>query len=222
MAIRVVLGEDSLLAREGIMRVLERDEEIALVEAAGDLDALRAAIDRERPDVLLTDIRMPPGHTDEGIRLAVELRSTHPEIGVVVLSQHGEPLYAIALFRDGSEGRAYLLKDRLRDEGELARAVREVAGGGSLVDSRVVADLVAMRTRSEDSKLARLTDREREILALIAEGKSNGAIADELRITKRGVERHVNSIFGKLDLVESPDVSRRVLATLVYLSGVSS
>jgi DNA-binding NarL/FixJ family response regulator len=219
MAIRVVLAEDGLLAREGIMRVLERDAEIELVETVGDLDTLRAAINRHRPHVVLSDIRMPPSNTDEGIRLAAELRSTHPDVGVVVLSQHAEPLYAVALFERGPEGRAYLLKERLRDHGELIRAVREVARGGSLVDPRIVADLVAAQTQREDSRLARLTDREREILSLIAEGRSNSAIAEELRITKRGVERHINSIFGKLDLVESADVSRRVMATLVYLSG---
>jgi DNA-binding NarL/FixJ family response regulator len=221
MTIRVVVGEDSLLAREGIVRALEGDGDIEVVEACADLESLREAIDRIRPDVVLTDIRMPPSNTDEGIRLAGELRRTHPEIGVVVLSQHAAPRYALALFEDGSEGRAYLVKERLKDRGELGEAVREIAAGRSLVDMQVVSELLGTRRKRGDTELDKLTPRESEILAMIAEGRSNSAIAAELLITKRGVERHISAIFSKLELGESEDVSRRVKAALVYLSGQS-
>jgi DNA-binding NarL/FixJ family response regulator len=218
-ALRVVLGEDSYLAREGIVRVLGELEDVELVASCGDLDSLRAAVEAHRPQVVLTDIRMPPTETDEGIRLARELRTTHPDVGVVVLSQYVEPLYALALLEDGSEGRAYLLKERLRDRAELARALHEVAAGGSLVDARVVDVLLTRVGRQAGSPLDKLSPREHEILALVAEGRSNGAIADELVITKRAVEHHINAIFAKLDLSESADVSRRVKAALVYLAG---
>src|SRR5436190_5265933 len=168
MAIRVVLGEDNFLAREAIRGVLERAEGIELIAACGDLDSLRAAIDETRPDVVVTDIRMPPDNTDEGIRLAAELRSSHPEIGVVVLSQHAEPLYASALFDQGSDRRAYILKERLKDREELSHALRTVVEGGSVVDPRVVETLLALRRRREDSHLDALTPRELEILGLIA------------------------------------------------------
>jgi DNA-binding NarL/FixJ family response regulator len=217
-ALRVVLGEDSYLAREGIVRVLGELEDVALVASCGDLDSLRAAVEAHRPQVVLTDIRMPPTETDEGIRLARELRTTHPDVGVVVLSQYVEPLYALALLEDGSEGRAYLLKERLRDRAELARALHVVAAGGSLVDPRVVDVLLTRVGRQAGSPLDRLSPREHEILALVAEGRSNGAIADELVITKRAVEHHINAIFAKLELSESADVSRRVKAALVYLA----
>jgi DNA-binding NarL/FixJ family response regulator len=221
-SIRVILGEDSLLVREGITRLLEEDGRIELVETCTDFDSLREAVDRLLPDAVLTDIRMPPTHTDEGIRLAAELRSTHPEIGVVVLSQHAELVYAMALFKDGSHRRAYLLKERLKEEGELGRALREVATGGSLVDPRIVDELFAAQNTSKESHLDRLTPREREILAMVAEGRSNNAIAEALVITKRAVERHINAIFAKLELGESDDVSRRVKAALMYLSGTAA
>lgn len=219
MTIRVVLGEDSYLAREGISSALEEEEDIALVATCGDLDALRAAVDEAIPDVVLTDIRMPPTNTDEGIRLAQELRATHPDVGVVILSQHAEPLYATKLLEGGSDGRAYLLKDRVSDRSELSRALRQVAEGGSVIDSRIVETLLKAQRRREDSRLDTLTPREQEILALIAEGWSNEAIAGRLVITKRAVERHIHSIFWKLDLGDSMDVSRRVKATLLYLAG---
>ena len=217
--IRVVLGEDSFLAREAIAGVFERAEGIELAGVCGDLESLRVTIDETRPDVVVTDIRMPPGNADEGIQLAAELRSTHPEIGVVVLSQHAEPSYAIALFEKGSERRAYLLKESVRDQAELSRAVCTVAEGGSVVDPFVVEQLVAARRRRTDALLDSLTPRELEILAMIAEGRSNAAIADELVVTKRAVERHINSIFLKLDLREAEEVSRRVKAALHYLAG---
>ena len=217
MAIRVILAEDNYLAREGIVRVLESIEDLDLVAAYGDLDAVRAGVERDRPDVVVTDIRMPPSHTDEGIRLADELRTTRPEVGVVVLSQHESPLYALALFDRGAERRAYLLKERVRDQSELGRAVREVAGGGSVVDPRIVEGLLSAHTRTH-TPLEELTPRELEILALIAEGRSNTAIAESLVVTKRAVERHINAIFRKLELEESEDVSRRVTAALLYLT----
>ena len=217
MAIRVILAEDNYLAREGIVRVLESIEDLDLVAVYGDLDAVRAAVERDRPHVVVTDIRMPPNHTDEGIRLADELRTTRPEIGVVVLSQHESPVYALALFDRGAERRAYLLKERVRDQSELGRAVREVASGGSVVDPRIVEGLLSAHTRTH-TPLEELTPRELEILALIAEGRSNTAIAETLVVTKRAVERHINAIFRKLDLEESEDVSRRVTAALLYLT----
>lgn len=219
MSIRVVVGEDSYLAREALDGVLERLKGIKVVAVCDDLDSLREAIEAERPDVVLTDIRMPPEKRDEGIRLAGELRSSHPEIGVVILSQYAEPAYATALFDHGSEGRAYLLKERLKDQNELRQTLETVAEGGSVVDSLVVERLVNARRKRTDSRLNTLTARESEILGLIAEGRSNAAIAAKLVITKRAVERHINSIFMKLDLGEPEDVSRRVKAALLYLSG---
>jgi len=222
VTVRVVLGEDSFLAQEGIVSALERIEGIVLVGVAADLEALRALIATESPDVVLTDIRMPPTNTDEGIRLAAELRSSNPGVGVVVLSQHAEPLYATALFERGAERRAYLLKERVKDREELQRALLEVADGGSVVDSLIVEELLSFQRRREESKLDRLTPRETEILGMIAEGRSNAAIALQLVVTKRAVERHINSIFWKLDLGDSEDVSRRVKAVLLYLRGLST
>jgi DNA-binding NarL/FixJ family response regulator len=217
MAIRVVLGEDSYLAAEGIERALERVEGIELLSTHGDLESLEAAVEEQRPDVVLTDIRMPPTHTDEGIRLAVALRESAPEVGVVVLSQHAEPTYATALFEAGSAGRAFLVKERVKDVDELARALQAVAERSSAVDPLVVELLVA-RQRAQ-SQLDDLTPRELEILALIAQGQSNAAIADRLVLTKRAVERHINGIFMKLDLGDPENISRRVRAALIYLAG---
>jgi DNA-binding NarL/FixJ family response regulator len=218
MAIRVVLGEDSFLVREGIASVLRNLDDVELVETTAHLDELRTSVERVKPDVVVTDIRMPPSNTDEGIRFADELRSSHPDVGVVILSQHAEPRYAIALLSAGSGRRAYLLKERLTDEAELSHAVHNVAAGQSLIDPRVVEKLVAAREKW-DSELGNLTPRELEILGLIAEGRSNRWIASRLTITKRAVERHINAIFLKLDLGEPEDVNRRVQAALLYLSG---
>jgi DNA-binding NarL/FixJ family response regulator len=215
----VALGEDSYLAREGISRALEADEDIELVATCADYDSLRAAVGETEPDVVLTDIRMPPSHTDEGIRLAEELRETHPGVGVVVLSQYAEPLYAMKLLEHGSDRRAYLLKERVQDRSELSRALHEVAAGRSVVDARIVEALLHARRTREESGLDTLTTREQEILALIAEGWSNEAIAARLVITKRAVERHINAIFWKLELGDSADVSRRVKAALLFLAG---
>ena len=216
MAIRVVVGEDSFLVREGIASVLGGLDGIELVETAGDLEGLRASVERTVPDVVVTDIRMPPTNSDEGIRFADELRSTRPEIGVVILSVHAEPRYAAALLEGGSDRRAYLLKERLMDGAELSRALHAVAEGRSVIDPQVVEKLVAAHER-RTSRLDALTPREFEILGLIAQGRSNRWIAEHLTITKRAVERHINAIFLKLDLGEPEDVSRRVKATLLYL-----
>lgn len=216
--LRVVLGEDSYLAREGISRALEAAEEIELVGSGGTLDEVLQAVDRLEPDVVLSDVRMPPNHTDEGIRLAIELRGSHPAIGVVILSQHADALYALALFDDGSDGRGYLLKDRVRDREELTRALLEVARGGTVVDAKIVNELLAVRRQREATGLETLTDREQEILALVAEGRSNGDIAETLVVTKRAVEGHINAIFSKLELGDPEKVDRRVRAALLYLT----
>ena len=218
MTIRVVLGEDSYLAREGIARALNDIDDVDLVATCADLDSLRGTIDAELPDVVLTDIRMPPSYTDEGIRLANELRESHPDIGVVVLSQHAEPVYAVSLFEAGSERRAYLLKERLKDQGELGRALRDVHEHGSVVDPHIVDELLAGHARREGSKLGRLTPQELETLGMIAQGRSNGTIATSLGITKRAVERRINTIFRSLDLSEAQNVDRRVKAALLYLA----
>jgi DNA-binding NarL/FixJ family response regulator len=220
VTIRVVFGEDNYLAREGILRALEGEKDFEIVAICGDFDALRSAVDDERPDVVLTDIRMPPTATDEGIRLAAELRATHPDVGVVVLSQYAEPFYATKLLEEGSDRRAYLLKDRVQYRTDLTRAVREVAAGRSVVDARIVELLLtAQQRRRDNSRFDALTPREQEILGLVAEGWSNGAIAERVVITKRAVERHINSIFSKLDLGDSENTSRRVKAALLYLAG---
>src|SRR5215203_969359 len=201
--VRVVLCDDSFLATEGIAHAIQRVPGVELVATSRDLDSLRTAIERERPDVVLTDVRMPPTNTDEGIRLAIELQSSHPEIGVVVLSHHKDPAYVTALFEAGSSRRAYLLKESVGDASELARAVRAVAVGGSVVDPAVVDSLLSAYRTREESHLETLSPRELEILGLIAQGLSNQAIAAKLVLTKRAVERHINGIFMKLDLGES-------------------
>jgi DNA-binding NarL/FixJ family response regulator len=218
VSIRVILGEDSYLAREGIERVLERTDGVELVGTYADLDGLSAAVERDRPDVVLTDIRMPPTNTDEGIRLAKSLRETHPEIGVVVISQHANAGYAAELLENGSGKRAYLLKERVTNAVDLGDAVRSVADGGSVIDPLVVESLVKTQQVRAESHLDQLTRRELEILGLIAQGKSNAAIADSLVLTKRAVEHHINAIFTKLDLGAAGDVSRRVQAALLYLA----
>ena len=218
MAIRVVIADDNLLVREGLEQVLGGQQGIELVGVYADLPSLLEAIEADPPDVVLTDIRMPPSHTDEGIRLAALLRETNPHVGVVVLSQYSEPFYALALLESGSEGRGYLLKERVRDREQLLSALETVAGGGSVVDPRIVDLLVASKGRAERSSLAALTPREREVLAQIAQGKSNSAIAESLVLSKRAVEKHIHSIFFKLGLSEAEDASKRVKATLAFLS----
>jgi DNA-binding NarL/FixJ family response regulator len=217
MPIRIALGEDSLIVREGLRQLLAVDD-VEVVATVADLPSLRAACERERPDVVVTDIRMPPNHTDEGIRLAAELRDGLPDAGVVILSQYSDPLYALALLERGSDGRAYLLKERVHNRAELLGAIRAVADGGSVIDPKIVEALVVARGRAERSPLNALTAREREVLAEIAQGRSNTAIAESLFLTKRAVEKHINSIFLKLGLAEVHDVSKRVKATLMFLA----
>ncbi len=216
--LRVVIADDNLLVREGLEQVLARQPNLEVVGSYADLPSLLEAIESDPPDVVLTDIRMPPSLSDEGIRVANLLRDTHPEVGVVVLSQYAEPIYALSLLEAGSDGRGYLLKERVHDGAQLLSALETVAAGGSVVDTRIVEVLVADRTRGERSSLAELTPREREVLSEIAQGKSNSAIADSLVLTKRAVEKHINAIFSKLDLSEAEDASKRVKATLAFLS----
>jgi DNA-binding NarL/FixJ family response regulator len=218
VAIRVVLAEDNYIAREGIEQLLGAAPGIEVVSVCDDLDSLLGAIQAELPDVVVTDIRMPPTNTDEGIRVASQLRETHPEIGIVVLSQHDDPGYALALLESGSEGRAYLLKERVSERAQLVTAVEEVARGGSVIDSKIVESLVGAKSRSDSSPLGELTVREREVLAEIAQGKSNAAIAESLVLTKRAVEKHINAIFMKLGLAQADEVSKRVKAALMFLS----
>jgi DNA-binding NarL/FixJ family response regulator len=218
MSIRVALSEDSLLVREGIQQLLSGDPDIEVVATVGDLASLRAACEREKPDVVVTDIRMPPTLTNEGIQIAIELRQTHPEVGVVVLSQYSDPIYALALLEQGSDRRAYLLKERVHNRAELTAAIRAVADNGSMIDSRIVDGLVRARTAAERSAISELTAREREVLSEIAQGKSNSAIAETLFLTKRAVEKHINAIFLKLGLADAEDVSKRVQATLILLA----
>jgi DNA-binding NarL/FixJ family response regulator len=216
--IRVVVAEDSYVIREFLATTLGSAPEVELVAVCCNGKELDAAIASEHPNVVITDIRMPPSGADEGIRAAQRLRDTEPEVGVVVLSQYAEPAYALALLDGGSGRRAYLLKERIRNRGELIGAIEAVARGGSVIDPTIVDVLIGARTRAARSPLAELTPRERQLLAEIAAGKSNGAIAESLFLTKRAVEKHVNSIFSKLNLPETQDVSRRVKATLLYLS----
>jgi DNA-binding NarL/FixJ family response regulator len=218
MPIRIALGDDSLLVREGVRQLLEGDPGMDVVAAVGDGLSLRDACERHRPDVVITDIRMPPSNTDEGIRLAAELRERHPEMGVVVLSQFADPMYALALLEGGSDRRAYLLKERLHNRAELTAAIQAVATGGSLIDPKIVEGLVRSRGQAASSPLSELTAREREVLSEIAQGKSNTAIAESLFLTKRAVEKHINAIFLKLGLADAHDVSKRVKATLILLS----
>lgn len=222
MTIRVVIAEDSYLVREGTRMLLETQDEIELVASTSALDALLAAVDEHEPDVVLTDIRMPPTQTDEGIRAAEHLAATHPDLGVVVLSQYVEPEYALRLFDGGAHGRAYLLKERLGDLRELARAIEEVHGGGTMLDPLVVEALVEARQRKQASLLDRLTPREVEVLSHIARGRTNAAIAERLVVSERSVSKHINAIFQKLELhPQHSEVHRRVRAVLLYLSETS-
>ena len=215
---RVVLAEDSFIVREGLREILAAHERIELVAVCEDLDGLLAAVESERPEVVVTDIRMPPTCTDEGIRAAATLRETHPDIGVVVLSAHDDPGYVLALLESGSAGRAYLLKERIHDRLQLTAAIDAVADGGSVIDPKVVEVLVAARTQATQSPLGELTARESEVLAEIAQGKSNAAIAASLVLTKRAVEKHIHSIFMKLNLAHEQDASKRVKAALMFLA----
>ena len=216
MTIRVVLAEDSDFVREGVNVLLATQPDIELVASCGDYDALLAAVDEHRPDVVLTDIRMPPTHTDEGVRAARWIGEAHRGIGVVLFTHYVEPEYAVTLLEAGSERRGYLLKERVGDVAELCGAIRQVHAGGTAIDPRIVEALVAERRRS-DNKLSRLTDREREVLVEMAKGRNNAAICEALFLSAGAVEKHVRSIFAKLGLTEEEKVHRRVRAVLLYL-----
>ncbi len=217
--IRVVVGEDNYLVEAGIRAVLADRTDIDVAAFAGDLDTIRATIVEKSPDVVLTDIRMPPTSTDEGIRLAEELRESHPRIGVVILSQYEDPAYALRLLAHGATRRAYLLKERIGQPEQLVHAIHEVALGRSVVDAAIVEDILRERERRADSWMSSLTPREVDVLAEVAQGKSNAAIGEALHLSKRAVEKHINAIFSKLGMPsDDHDVSRRVAATLLYLN----
>jgi DNA-binding NarL/FixJ family response regulator len=218
MALRLVIADDHLLVREGIRRLLETEPDLEIAAVCEDLDSLLAAVDTERPDVVVTDIRMPPGNADEGIRAAERIRGSHPDVGVVVLSQYATPSYALALLESGSERRSYLLKERVQDLDYLVSAIRAVADGGSVIDPKVVEALVAENARGEESRLSQLTPRERDVLREMAAGKSNAAIGESLFLAERSVEKVIHSIFLKLGLTWEDAVHKRVKAVILYLA----
>jgi DNA-binding NarL/FixJ family response regulator len=216
--IRLMIADDTYLIREALGQIVGDSERIDVVGTYADRDALLGAIDAAPPDAVITDIRMPPTGTDEGIQVARALRERHPRIGVVVLSQFADPSYVIALLESGSTGRAYLLKERISAPAQVVSAVETVVAGGSVVDPKVVEVLVRARTIGPSSPLSALSPREHEVLAQLAEGKSNAAIASALVLTRRAVEKHINSIFMKLELPSPENVSRRVTAALMFLT----
>jgi DNA-binding NarL/FixJ family response regulator len=218
MAIRIVLADDHYLVREGVRRLLETQTGVEVVATCADLDELLAAVDAHQPDVVITDIRMPPTGVDEGVRAAERLRETHPDVGVVVLSQYAEPRYALALLDGGTARRAYLLKERVDDLEQLVGAIRAVAGGGSMIDPKIVESLVAEKSRTDASPLHELTPRELDVLREMAEGKNNLAIGETLFLTERSVEKVIHSIFLKLGLTWEPAVHKRVKAVVLYLA----
>ena len=217
MPIRVVLAEDHYLVREGMRGLLASRPDLEVAAVCGDLDSLLAAVEAERPDVVVTDIRMPPGNSDEGIQAAVRLRETHPDVGVVVLSQYATPTYALALLESGSARRSYLLKERVQDLEHLAAAIHAVAEGGSVIDPKVVEALVAENARSEESPLGQLSPRERDVLREMAAGKGNAAIGEALFLTESSVEKVIHSIFQKLGLSWETSIHKRVTAVILYL-----
>ncbi|HET6870101.1 MAG TPA: response regulator transcription factor [Solirubrobacteraceae bacterium] len=216
MAVRIVVAEDNLLVREGIVRLLSMAPDLDVVASCDDYAGVVAAVEREDPDVVITDIRMPPKFTDEGVRLARQLHVSHPNVGVVVVSQFSEPAQVLGVFEHGSDRRAYLLKERIQDRAALVSAIRSVAAGGSSVDPRII-DVLVYARGGASSRLDDLTPREREVLAELAQGKSNSVIAADLFLTKRTIENHINTIFVKLGLGDADDVSKRVKAALIFL-----
>jgi len=219
MTIRVLLGEDNVLLREGMRGLLTSADDLDLVATCSDLDGAIASIDATKPDVVLTDIRMPPNHTDEGVRIAQYCRSRHPETAVVLLSQFVDPGYVRSLLESGSAGRGYLLKERVSDVDELLAALRTVAAGGSVVDPVVIEQLVRIGRSRGNANVTRLSARELEVLAEMARGHNNANIAATLFITQRAVEKHINSIFAKLGVGIGDHTHPRVRAVLLYLSG---
>ena len=213
----IIIAEDNYLVREGTRRLLEDSGEIQVLAGVGDGDELLTAVDKLRPDAVLTDIRMPPGHQLEGIQAAHTIRQRYPQIGVVVLSQYSDAAYAVQLFRNGTDGLGYLLKASIGELDDLLHALREVSVGRSVVDARVVEQLVDQRVRQAESPLNRLGRRELDVLREMAEGKTNAAIADSLHLSESAIEKYVNTIFAKLGLSEEPKLSRRVAAVLAYL-----
>lgn len=220
--VRVVFAEDNYLVREGTAALLDGADDVQLVATASNLDELLDAVEELTPDAVLTDIRMPPTNTTEGIEAARRIRARHPDVGVVVLSQFADEGYAYDLLKDGAAGLAYLLKERVADVGEVVHALHEVVRGGSVLDPTVVESLVAANDRMRHSPLARLTEREREVLHQMAQGKNNAAIAKALFLSERAVEKHINSLFHKLGLTDEPEVHRRVMAVLAFLRPTTS
>jgi DNA-binding NarL/FixJ family response regulator len=218
MPIRIVLAEDHYLSREGLRRLLDSQEDIEVAAVCGDLEGLLTTVEAEAPDVVVTDIRMPPTETDEGIQAAARLRETSPDVGVVVLSHYASPTYLLALLEGGSARRGYLLKERVTEIEQLLDAIRAVADGGSVIDPKVVEELVAGNARGEESPLSELTPRERDVLGEMAEGKNNAAIAASLVLTERSVEKVIHSIFAKLGLTWEGAVHKRVKAVILYLA----
>lgn len=218
MSLRVFVCDDDYLVREGAKAALGSVDDIEVLRTTSGGDELLAMVDDDAPDAVIIDIRMPPTHTTEGIDVAKRLRATHPGVGIVVLSQHDDPAYALELLGKGSEGMAYLLKERLGDVDRLASAVRTVVAGGSMLDPRIVDTLLMAKSR-QSRGLAALTPREHEVLALMATGKGNAAVGAELDIVERSVEKHISSIFKKLDIKDDIHLNRRVAAVLLYLEG---
>jgi DNA-binding NarL/FixJ family response regulator len=218
MPLRLVIADDHLLVREGLQRLLETDPDLEVAAVCDDLDSLLAAVEAEHPEVVVTDIRMPPGNSDEGIQAADRLRTTNPDVGVVVLSQYATPSYALALLEGGSAGRSYLLKERLQEPDQLVSAIHAVANGGSVIDPKVVEALVADDARGEGSPLKSLSARERDVLREMAAGKSNAAIGETLFLAERSVEKVIHSIFLKLGLTFEESVNKRVKAVILYLA----
>ena len=218
LTIRLIVADDHFLVREGVRQILASHQDLEVVAVCGDLPELRDAVEREKPDVVLTDIRMPPDHLDEGVQFASYCRTHHPQVGIILLSQYAQPTYVKALLEQGAERRGYLLKERVADVDELAAAVRTVAGGGSAMDPKVIEAMLHAKASSGDDRIERLTRRELEVLAAMAQGRNNTAIAEALVVSQRAVEKHINSIFSKLDLNGEQRHHPRVQAVLVYLA----
>jgi DNA-binding NarL/FixJ family response regulator len=217
MATRVLLADDSLLIRSGVEALLDGEGSVELVGAASSLPELLAEVERLKPDLVITDVRMPPSLTDEGVQAAVQLRASHPKVGVLVLSQVSDPSFLRRILDGGSGHRGYLLKDNLATPGELLTAIELVTSGGSFIDPSMVDLLMSQQAQRAESPIDQLTQREREILSAIATGRSNQAIGEDLFVSHRAVEKHINSIFAKLGLFDDPVINRRVQAVLLFL-----